>query len=195
MFHNSLGVIYRVEHLVDYHAYWDEDDNGNRVRNAQWNADCKHLLNLKNPAERRFPEAVQYFTNAAAKRLAQIGLPPINLRVHIVVVPSSTAGNWSAGLMQIGHNLMRSNRNFVDSIKVLPRIRTIEKLAHGGDRSVATHEASIGLNDPERELRRKTILLLDDITTTGNSLAACASILQQSAECAQIIPMALGKTV
>lgn len=195
MFTSSLGVIYAVEHLVQYHAYRIDGEDGRRILNPKWNSDCKHLLNLKSADERGFPAAVAYFSRIALEHLTGISLPPKGLQVHIVAVPSSAAGRWSPGVLRIGENLIKSNRNFVDSMRALPRIKTIDKLARGGDRSVWTHEQSIGLDDPMGRLPRKTILLLDDITTTGNSLMACAGILRTHAGVAQVVPLALGKTV
>lgn len=194
MFPVAMGVIQPVGHVVDYHSYWIDDGAGSKVVNPQFNADCRHLLNLKNVAERGHPSAIAYFSKVAAQFLLAHGVPPVNLQVHIVVVPSSTSGRWSPGLLKIGENLVRNNKNFVDSMQSLVRTTTIQKLARGGDRSLLTHQRSIDLNDPTSKLSRKTILLLDDITTTGNSLVACAGILQLGGA-ATIMPLALGKTV
>ncbi|MDR6383987.1 hypothetical protein [Paraburkholderia caribensis] len=181
---------------MDYHAYRIDADDGSRVVNPKFDADCKRLLDLKSVAERGHPYAVAHFSKMAKEFLASKGIPPPDLQVHIVVVPSSTAGKWSPGLLKIGEYLIKHNSNFVDSMQSLVRVKTIQKLARGGDRSVWTHSQSIALAPKaDKILARKTILLLDDITTTGNSMSACAEILTVQATPARVMPLAIGKTV
>ncbi|KAA0080900.1 phosphoribosyltransferase [Paraburkholderia sp. T12-10] len=191
----TLGVIQPVAHLVEYHAYWIEDNAGGKVRNPEWTDDCKRLLNLKNVQDQGHGAAVAYYTKMVKAFLTDNGVPPANLQVHLVVVPSSKAGHWGDGLLKIGQNLMKQNGNFVDSMKALKRTKTIQKLAHGGNRSIYVHQQSIELGSRASRLERKAILLLDDITTSGNSLIACAEMLRTHCGAAVVMPLALGKTV
>ncbi|WP_310084182.1 hypothetical protein [Paraburkholderia phenoliruptrix] len=196
MYRVGQGIIEPIAHLVHYHAYRIEDEHGDRIVNPKWNGDCKRLLNLKSDSERGFPDAVAHFSKKVGEVLAAHHVPPADLQVHIVVVPSSTAGRWSPGLLKISENLIKQNRNFIDSTRSLVRTKAIDKLSRGGDRSLWTHQQSVGLAEhAATRLARKTVLLLDDVTTSGNSLVACATILQQHAGVARVIPLALGKTV
>ena len=83
---------------------------------------------------------------------------------------------------------------FVPAVQTLVRTRTIDKLARGGNRSVEVHLASIAPAERyERYFAKKAILLLDDVTTTGNSLRACSRLLDQYGA-DLIYPLALGRT-
>lgn len=69
----------------------------------------------------------------------------------------------------------------------------MDQLASGGDRSAEVHFNSIEV-DPVVDIRGETFLLLDDITTSGNSLYACKRILLNHGA-SKVEMMALGKTV
>lgn len=75
---------------------------------------------------------------------------------------------------------------------VLVRSEEVVKLATGGDRSMKVHLESISVGDAAR-VKGKTILLVDDVLTTGNSLVACRRILTASGAAA-VHAAALGKT-
>ena len=58
----------------------------------------------------------------------------------------------------------------------LIRHSRIEKLSGGGDRSRKVHYDSIKVSG-ELSVKGEDVLLLDDISTSGNSLLACRDIL------------------
>ena len=58
------------------------------------------------------------------------------------------------------------------------RIKTVDKLATGGERDISVQKASLGVN-PEMSISGDVVLLVDDVTTSGNSLRACRDILQK----------------
>ena len=71
--------------------------------------------------------------------------------------------------------------------------KTIDKLATGGNRSRYVHIDSIGTIKGE-SVNGDIVLLMDDVTTTGNSLYACKEILL--AHGAKTVEMfALGKAI
>ena len=79
-----------------------------------------------------------------------------------------------------------------DYSHTLERIVSIKKLATGGNRNPLIHLKSIQIN-PDYDVQGKNFILLDDITTTGGSLAACAKILID-AGANSVICVALGRT-
>ncbi len=74
----------------------------------------------------------------------------------------------------------------------LVRTRSIDKLADGGDRSVNTHVTSMAIPDPTI-VRGQTVVIIDDIVTTGNSIAAARQLLE-AASAERIAAVAIGRT-
>ncbi len=74
----------------------------------------------------------------------------------------------------------------------LVRHKSIAKKATGGDRSIEVDLNSIRVEDADC-IKGKRVLLLDDVTTSGNSLLACRRLLLQ-AGAADVKMVALGRT-
>jgi predicted amidophosphoribosyltransferase len=89
--------------------------------------------------------------------------------------------------------MLLARRNRTDATACLIRHTTINKLATGGDRSIEVHLNSIKVQNPNL-IKDKRILLIDDVTTTHNSLFACKQLLLE-AGAAQVYCLALGQTV
>ena len=69
----------------------------------------------------------------------------------------------------------------------------IPKLAYGGDRNIEIHYKSITTLD-DVDISGEIVLIMDDVTTTGNSLKACRDILiNRGADVVEML--ALGRTV
>ena len=81
---------------------------------------------------------------------------------------------------------------FIDATSCLQRVKTAQKSHRGNDRSEQKHLESIEICDVEK-IADRPVLLLDDVVTTGSSLAACKQILlnngAKDVEC-----LALGRT-
>lgn len=185
-------MVHETRYLISYHKYWINKENGEK--NPDFNQESGKLLDLKDRRRERQLIGLQFFTKKIREFLPLSRFPIDRIRMHVILVPSSTAGTWSPGMCDLVDSICKINHNFVDCKKALRRHTTIEKLANGGDRRIAVHLNSITL-EPKyyNPLKRKTILLLDDVTTTGNSLSACSSILMQH-DVGEIFPLALGRT-
>lgn len=81
----------------------------------------------------------------------------------------------------------------MDKAYFLRRNRDIDKLAWGGRRDQQIHMQSISTMQ-EMEITGDIVLLMDDVTTTGNSLYACREILLQ-AGADHVEMFALGKAI
>lgn len=110
---------------------------------------------------------------------------------YLVLVPSHTEGKWSLSLEKMAKKLCQE-LNMTDYSKALERVREHEKLATGGDRSIESHISTMQIN-PEYDIKGKEIIVLDDVTTSGNSLLASAKILKD-AGAGQVSAIAIGKT-
>ena len=78
-------------------------------------------------------------------------------------------------------SLCRRNNGFKDGSDCLLRFRGVERLSSGGDRNVGVHLNSIEVNNRKSDLiRNQSVLLIDDVCTTGNSIKACRKILSDA---------------
>jgi phosphoribosylpyrophosphate synthetase len=111
--------------------------------------------------------AITYFTNLIS--------PLLTTRFAIAVVPSHKPSNLISGIGLIAKELVKRN-NLIDATSCLVRTKEIEKLSYGGNRSIEVHLNSIKLKNLHL-IKDREVLILDDVTTTGNSLAACKKIL------------------
>lgn len=116
--------------------------------------------------------------------------PLLSKDFAIAVVPSHDPAAGLSGIHQLAQALARQNR--LDATACLVRFRKIPKLATGGSRSVARHMSSIRVEHAEI-IQGREVLLLDDVTTSGNSLVACKVLLLE-AGAARVKYMALGRT-
>ncbi len=93
----------------------------------------------------------------------------------ICVIPSHTASSTNlSGIAVLARKLAADGR--VDKVDFLIRKSTIEKLATGGEHDVAIQMSPIGINE-NLSVEGDVVLLVDDVTTSGNSLLACKDIL------------------
>lgn len=89
--------------------------------------------------------------------------------------------------------LLCEEYNWKNACGWLRRDYNIAKLATGGYRSKSIHKESTSLSN-KHILKGKSVLLIDDITTTGNSLDGCKEILYENGVDSVYI-IALGQTV
>lgn len=115
----------------------------------------------------------------------------INKDVTICVVPSSNADAKESGIGMLGEMLASNGRK--DRVYFLRRIKSIDKLAAGGGRDREIHMRTISTLQ-DIDIKGDIVLLMDDVTTTGNSLYACREILlEKGAE--EVEMFALGKAI
>lgn len=112
----------------------------------------------------------------------------------LVVMPSHSQNNWSNSLLKMSNTLCNDlqleNYSFL-----LQRFKEHDKLAFGGDRNIKSHLSTIRINlNHNYNINNKSIIILDDVTTTGNSLLAAQEILKQY-DIKKIYLLALSKTI
>ena len=154
------------------------------------------MLRQQNGRLLDFKEGQQYAISAEAKEfqapLGELELPRGTL---LVVMPGHEASATNAGtpLARAVARLVASDGRLMSSMDALIRFRDIEKLASGGDRSVAVHLGSIRVQEPP-PVRGATVVVLDDIVTTGNSMEAVRQLLT-TAGANRVAGIAIGRTV
>lgn len=110
--------------------------------------------------------AFQFYAEALQDRICTTAV--------LAVVPPHAPGR-SSSVALLAHRLACKHRR-VDASACLRRHRRIAKLAAGGDRSMQVHFNSVSVENQHLICGRR-ITLLDDVTTTGNSLSACRQLL------------------
>ncbi|MGN6660767.1 MAG: ComF family protein [Achromobacter mucicolens] len=190
-----MGLIHPTYALTEYHSYWIYSDSGEKMKNPAFDEACGRILDLKDPTAKKHRLAVQEMTKLVSRALSSLPYALIPVPLHIAVVPSSTRGRWSEGLCAITAAICEEQpKRLIPVPQALVRTQTIDKLARGGNRSIEVHLGSIAPAPRyERYFGKKAVLLLDDVTTTGNSLRACSMLLEQYGA-DLIYPLALGRT-
>ncbi len=117
--------------------------------------------------------------------------PELSQNVVIVTVPSHDPAKVGGGLAMLSAALAAGGSR-IDGSACLVRTRKIAKLAHGGDRSKDVHLNSIAVAHAELIVGR-SVFLIDDVTKSGNSLAACRELLLK-AGAAVVVCATIGKT-
>ncbi|MFQ3171363.1 MAG: putative amidophosphoribosyltransferase [Oleispira sp.] len=163
---------------------WGDGTNIDQITNS--------LLNLKTKDTGKFwlrTKAVTFFTNAIKGQLS--GLKCDSDKV-CCIVPSHQKDGLSEGMMQVMGGII-TDFDFKNTGNLLKRKTTVAKSATGGDRSLQHHIDSIEVTDAAF-VKGKVVYLFDDISSTGNSLAACKSLLL-TAGATQVVMISLGQTV
>ena len=174
--------------LIEYHRYWIDKAKGEK--NPEFTKESGLILSLKAAQNRDHARAVSFFGNALTQEFKRMN-PATS--IEVVVVPSSTAGQVSTGLVAAVRQACRAVPAFQLRAGALTRVKTIPKLAHGGDRSVAIHSQTINYQ-PNASLC--PVMILDDVCTTGNSLIACHNLITSAHGLRRpAFAFALGRTV
>lgn len=136
--------------------------------------------------------AIKYFLNILLKWVEK------NIKNHEKIVIAVVPGHLSSkindsGVAIIAQEVIKKYK-MVNGINLIFRNKDMPKKATSKIRTSLKEDIeSISLNNTIN-IKQKTILLLDDVTTTGNSLKACSYILLKNGAY-DVIPLALGKTV
>ncbi len=161
----------------NYHKYWLDKER--KIKNPLFDVFSGKILDLKEGKT----SAVKYFYNLLDAEICK--------GVTICVVPSSDSSKLTTGIGMLAEMLAQNGR--VDKAYFLRRNKDIDKLALGGRRDKQVHMQSISTVQ-EIDITGDIVLLMDDVTTTGNSLYACKEILTQAG--AEHVEMfALGKAI
>lgn len=166
-----------IVHLGDYHKYWIAEN----VVNPQFDRYSSSILALKRGEE----YALEKF-----KRMVDSVIAAKN--IVICYVPSCDKEKLNSGVKQLAARVSK-NPYRTDGTSCIIRHTTIPKLAKGGARSKSVHMESLKIVN-QHIIEGKQVLLIDDVTTTNNSLLACKELLLENGA-ASVYCLALGQTV
>lgn len=170
-----------------YHSYWTKDSSGSKTRNPKFNEQSAIILDIKNCGETA-SRAVEEFIHSLLSKITEESDASIEI---VAAIPGHQAHSISQGLVDLTHAIA-DQLYIVAMPTLLTRTKTIEKLSQGGNRSVLVHQDSMTVVG-QHNVIGKSILLIDDVRTTGNSLTAGANLLLQAGAKAVHI-LAIGQT-
>jgi predicted amidophosphoribosyltransferase len=130
-------------------------------------------------------EAIAYFVHLLEEVL------DFNNPYVVCIFPPSESGNNSSGIKKIAKK-MCSLHYLVDGTDILVRTKSTTKRREGGSRDSDTQLDSLDVTN-EEILKGQRVLLLDDVTTSGNSFHAGRFLLKE-AGASVVACLALGKT-
>ncbi|UCU95221.1 hypothetical protein [Hydrogenophaga taeniospiralis] len=181
-----FGVTVRGYALWSYFPLWIRV-NGEKQRNPAFDQNSQHILNLKQPGSRYYAPSLKY----CAQHLFLFLKNDIKVdQAEFLIIPSSQKGATSSALQSIVEAICKKDARFTHRPSSLTRTSTIEKLAKGGDRSLNIHLESLDYKPGGPSIK----IILDDVTTSGNSLTGAMTIVTQYEQGAQFIPIVFGKT-
>ena len=174
--------------------YFSYGNNASHPHRHLFNVDpfSKHILNVKddypNKAEwqkKSISESFGYYTNLLS--------PLIMPGSILAVIPSSNPNKKWHGITKM-IMICAKKLNLIDGSGLLIRKHEIQKLAGNAsaNRSLGVHQDSLAIANPAG-VKGKTILLIDDVSTTGNSLTVAIEKFQE-AGAHKIVCLILGKT-
>jgi hypoxanthine phosphoribosyltransferase len=172
---NNLKENYYLRNYHPFHLQGEE--------NPYFDDWSEKLLELKNQTQ----NVVNFWYEELEQHLN-------NESFAIAVVPSSSSENKISGIHLVAQKIAKSRQiTITDATSCLRRYRSIDKLASGGNRELTVHANSIEVIN-RHLIKNKNVLLVDDISTTGNSLLACKELVMK-AGASKVKCVALGKTV
>lgn len=113
--------------------------------------------------------------------------------IVVAIIPGHAEKTSNAGcpLARVAQALAAADKRLKADIDLILRTKTIEKLATGGSRSINVHLESMKVT---RRVPDATVIVLDDVVTSGNSMAAARQLLMDKAA-KYVAGIALGQTV
>ena len=157
----------KIYYIYEYHSYWCYYGN-EKFKNTDFNSVDRDILDLK----RNLPHVIYKFY----KKLLSIFDCFDDIDKFNFTARPSHDSNVDVTSMHIIAQKLSENYNKRDYSQVLQRNSTIPRLSSGGLRNIGVHINSIYINQ-NFEVKGKNFIILDDIATTGGSMAAAAQIL------------------
>jgi hypothetical protein len=167
---------YPIFYLQEYHPYY-------KGKNPLFDRDSARILDFKAANQ----DAVNYYKNKL------IGILGNNF--VIATIPSHDSAVARQATTLLVEELRNVNPSIIDGTSCITRHTTIPKLAlSSGFREPDVLRSSLILQN-HQILDEQDVLVLDDVTTSGNSLFVGAEFVRNKANPKSILMLALGRAV
>ena len=139
-------------------------------------------------------QSIDFFVNAMSEAMDSYYGKHMDYlsNMLICVVPSHAEGKYSPGLLQMAR-ILANRYGMTNASNLIKRTKTHEKKSQGGNRDI---DVMLGTLDLNRyiNITNKNILVLDDVTTTGNSIEAVRHLLKENGA-NRVFAQTLGRSV
>ena len=162
--------------ITSYFPYWVKDENGNKIRNPRWTKECGFILDIKENGQ-KCNNAKNWALPQLLEVIRKKVVAPARINV-VCIVPGHVANSVSPALVDLSRT-MAARLQAIAYPTLVQRIHTIEKLAYGANRAEHVHYQSMQVSDPGA-VQGQTVLLIDDVRTTGNSMKVASMLLEQA---------------
>lgn len=113
----------------------------------------------------------------------------------LVLYPRSQAGEWSIPMEDLLVELLARNPDLVNGIRALRRYRSKQPAHRGGPRGIEAERVTLRLDtELAPRLKRRPVVVFDDLYTTGASMGAAFERLARLRP-ASLTGIVLGRTV
>lgn len=178
---------------------WQEDEDIFLLKYYPWrssnrNAITKLLLDFK----QNVPGAVEEIQDVVVQ---QFGEWEVALRQklgckYIVSIPSSSAEHPNIPCEQICSTLSQEFPWLTHLPQALKRTQTVPQSSRSAVRTdYARHMQTIQYAGPVLQAHGSTIIMIDDILTTGSVSKACRDILERRTKCKGVLGVFIGRTI
>lgn len=120
-----------------------------------------------------------------------------NKQIGLFTVPSSSEGRWNAAIAECVREI--NNENGLDNYSDYLYRHTTKERAHlNNDRSIENNCNTMRLQSTDGLDKLSCIIIIDDVTSTGNTFKACKKVIERDAKSifnGHIIFLAIGKTI
>lgn len=139
-------------------------------------------------------QTIDYFVNAMSEAMDSYYGKHMDYlsNMLICVVPSHAEGKYSPGLLQMAR-ILANKYGMTNASNLIKRTKTHEKKSQGGNRDIDVMLDTLDLNH-YINIFNKDIIVLDDVTTTGNSIEAVRHLLKENGA-NRVFAQTLGKSV
>ena len=151
-------MVYDHGSITSYYPYWITDEAGARMKNPKFNRESGFILDIKDNG-RNVNAAMSEFLPRLLAKIKKDAAGSVQI---VATIPGHVAGSASHALVDLIKTIAARLQS-----KPLPyllrRTKTIDKLAHGGNRSISVHYESLEVTN-HLEIAGKSILLADDVS-------------------------------
>ena len=176
-----------VDKKAAFGTYYPYKRDG--VRNPDFDDYSSTILGLK----KCDADAIDYFSGRLKTFLTHHRQDE---NVICLVVPRSDESKGNSGCHYVAFRVAKQLSWVQFHSTGIRRKTPIKSLHEGGDRTIATQINSLTFQPwPNQSSDKKNIILIiDDVTTTGNSLTACSTLVKFHNPDSEIIQLAFGQT-